>query len=116
MTADLYFTQNKLYKRTAGVDTEIESITKGDYISDAKIKRTLALVATVDVVVSNILGNYLVIVDSQNSDPDTAHYTLSVDAESITFSHYLQTLVSGTAISIQSDIAAACEITLIKVS
>ena len=116
MSSELYFTQNKVFRRLAGVDTEIESITKGDYISDAKLKRTLVLVPAVDVVVSNILGNYIVIVDSQNADPDTAHYTLSIDADSLSFSHYLQTLVSGTAISIQSDIAASVEITLIKVS
>ena len=116
MTSDLYFTQNKLYKRTSGVDTELESITKGDFISTSNQKRLLDLTAAVDVVISNTVGNYLIICDSQNADPDLAHYTLSIDTDQMDFSQYMQAVVSGTAISIQSDISAQIEVTLIKIS
>lgn len=107
----LHFLDISLLERVNNVDNEIQHIEKSDYLSNSKVQRSLSLLPATNVVLVNAAGRYLVVVDVT---VDTAKVKLFVDGNYTEFDNFFAAIVSGTVVSVTSDIATAADITLIS--
>ena len=109
--SNLYFLDLSVKRRVDGIDNEMQHIEKENYLSDSIIERTVSLLPLVNVVLTNISGRYLITLNIINP---LAKVKLFVDGNYLEFDGYFSGIISGTSISITSDIVTAVEATLIK--
>lgn len=112
MTTSLYFLDLALKKRVDGNDNDMRLISKENYESSSILDKTYTLTATVNEVINNGAGDFLIVADVSVA---TAGITLYVDAKQMTFYDFFAGIVSGTVISVTSDTACDIGITLIKI-
>ncbi len=110
--SNLNFLDISLLRRVNDVDNEVLHVEKSNYLSDSETQRTVALLPATNVVLVNGLGRYLVVADIA---VDTAKVKLYVDGNYIEFDNFFAGIVSGTVISVTSDIATGIDIALIKI-
>ena len=108
----MYFLDQDLYRRENNIDSKIRDYSNDNYISKTAQLGTYELTANVNQVLTNKNAIYLVMVQSTEQD---AILTMSVDATQLEFRHFMSTIVSGTSLSIESNINNTVEITFVEI-
>lgn len=112
MATQLFYLDLILRKRVAGVDQDAARIEKEDYESSNILERTLSLTATVNEVICNTAGTYLLVADV---DDATAQVTLYVDGQALTFRDIFCAVISGTTVSMTSTVSTDVAIQMIEI-
>lgn len=112
MTTQLFYLDLILRKRVAGVDQDVARIEKKDYESSNILERTYSLTATVNEVICNTAGTYLLVADVEEP---TAQVTLYVDGQALTIRDVFCGIISGTTVSVTSSISTDIDIRMVEI-
>ena len=108
----MFYLEANLYQREDQSDDPIFTLDAANYQGTDIIKQSRELTIAEDTVLVNTVGNYLVIIQTDDS---LASFELNSDTETLTFKNFFAGVISATGISITASKTVDVELFILKI-